>query len=249
VVLLVVKHLNAREMEASLAEHVVARVCLGRQDAPTPQMRDHSNIARASTALGQDGVDEVNAVILHVAKAAGLADVRLLSSETTVQEWPMGYPNEPGSLRGLAQRCGRALVQRKKSGGSGVDAALAPVEIILRSVKEHPRFAKGKPEKRQVLTRLLTEVGQLLGQTRLLLKRLGARHARGPHNAITTLTTMHAVARRLVPQMVPWITTGGVAQGKIIHAGLPQARAIVRHKAGQKVELGVPYLRSRLGGG
>jgi hypothetical protein len=249
VVLMGVKNLNSREMEAYLAENVVARVFIGRQDDPTPQIRDHSTIARASTALGQDGVDEVNALILHVAKDAGFADVSLLSSDTTVQELPIGYPNDPGVLRGLAQRCGRALVQLKKSGVSGVDAALAQVEIILRSGKEHHLFAQGKPEKRQVLTRLLTEVGQLMVQTRLLRKRLGERHARVPHNAITTLTTMHEVARRLVPQIVQWITTGVVAQGKIIHAGLTQARAIVRNKAGKQVEFGVPYLLSRLGGG
>ena len=249
VVLMLVKNLNSREMEAYLAENVVARVFIGRQGDPTPQIRDHSNIARAATALGKDGVDEVNALILHVAKDSGFADVGLLSSDTTAQELPIGYPNEPGLLRGLAQRCGRALVKLQKSGVYGVDSALAQVETILRSVKEHHLFAQGKTEKRQVLTRLLTEVGQLMVQTRLLIKRLGERHERVTHNAITTLTTMHEVARRLVPQIVQWITTGGVAQGKIIHAGLPQARAIVRNKAGKKVEFGVPYLLSRLGGG
>ena len=249
VVLMLVKNLNAREMEAYLAENVVARVFIGRQGDPTPQIRDHSNIARAYTALGKDGVDEVNALILHVAKDSGFADVGLLSSDTTAQELPIGYPNEPGILRGLAQRCGRALVKLQKSGVYGVDSALAQVETILRSVKEHHLFAKGKTEKRQVLTRLLTEVGQWMVQTRLLIKRLGERHERVTHNAITTLTTMHEVARRLVPQIVQWITTGVVAQGKIIHAGLPQARAIVRNKAGKKVEFGVPYLLSRLGGG
>jgi hypothetical protein len=162
---------------------------------------------------------------------------------------PIGYPNEPGILRGLAQRCGRALVKLQKSGVYGVDSALAQVETILGSVKEHHLFAKGKTEKRQVLTRLLTEVGQLMVQTRRLIKRLGERHERMIHNAITTLTTMHEVARRLVPQIVQWITTGVVAQGKILHAGLTQARAIVRNKAGKKVEFGVPYLLSRLGGG
>ena len=249
VVLMVVKNLHARDMEAYLAENVVARVFIGRKDDPRPQIRDHSNIARAYTALGKDGVDEVNALILHVAKDSGFADVGLLSSDTTAQELPIGYPNEPGILRGLAQRCGRALVKLKKSGVYGVDSALAQVETILGSVKEHHLFAKGKTEKRQVLTRLLTEVGQLMVQTRLLIKRLGERHERVTHNAITTLTTMHEVARRLVPQIVQWITTGVVAQGKILHAGLTQARAIVRNKAGKKVEFGVPYLLSRLGGG
>ena len=45
--LLVVKHLNAREMDAYGADNVVARVVRGRQDAPTPQMRAHAHIARA----------------------------------------------------------------------------------------------------------------------------------------------------------------------------------------------------------
>src|SRR5207253_3912290 len=69
VVLMLVKHLHARAMEAYLAENVVARVFLGRQDDPSPQIREHSNIARAYAALGKDGVDEINALILSVAKA------------------------------------------------------------------------------------------------------------------------------------------------------------------------------------
>lgn len=47
VVLLVVQNLPARDMEAYLAAHVVARGCSGRQDEPRPQMRDHATIARA----------------------------------------------------------------------------------------------------------------------------------------------------------------------------------------------------------
>ena len=42
VVLMLVKHLNAREMEAYVSENVVARIFIGRQDDPTPQIRDHS---------------------------------------------------------------------------------------------------------------------------------------------------------------------------------------------------------------
>jgi hypothetical protein len=59
----------------------------------------------------------------------------------------------------------------------------------------------------------------------------------------------HEVATHLVPQLVQWSTTGGVAKGKIGHAGVTQARALVRHKAGQEVECGRPYLLRRLGGG
>ena len=249
VVLMLVKHLNAREMEAYVAENVVARVFLGRQDALSAQIRDHSNIARAYAALGKDGVEEVNACMLHVAKDCGFADTSILSSDTTAQELPIGYPNEPGILRGWAQRCGRALVKLKTRAVVGVETALAQVQTILRTVKEHHLFAKGKQAKRQVLTRLLTEVGQLVVQTRLLVQGLGARRDRVTHHAMTTLQTMHEVAKRLLPQIVQWITTGVVAKGKIIHVGVTQARALVRHKAGKEVEFGLPYLLSRLGGG
>src|SRR2546422_1948571 len=116
VVLMCVQHLHAREMEAYRAENVVARVFIGCQDDPSPQIRDHSNMARAYVALGKEGVDEIKALILHVAKDGGFADPGILSSDTTAQELPIGYPNEPGILRGLAQRCGRALVKRKTRG-------------------------------------------------------------------------------------------------------------------------------------
>jgi hypothetical protein len=249
VVLMLVKNLNARDMEAYLAENVVARVFIGRQADPTPQIRDHSNIARAYVALGKDGVDEVNAVMLQVAKGLGFADTRILSSDTTAQELPIGYPNEAGILRGWAQRCGRALQKLKTRAVVGVDIALTQVETILRSVKEHHLFAKGKPEKRQVLTRLLTEVGQLVVHTRPMVERLGQRRDRVTQSARATLGAMHEVAKRLIPQIVQWISTGVVAKGKIVHAGVTQARAIVRNKAGKKVEFGLPYLLSRLGGG
>ena len=249
VVLMLVKNLNARDMEAYLAENVVARMFIGRTDDPRAQIRDHSNIARAYVALGKAGVDEVNALILHVAKDFGFANPSILSSDTTAQELPIGYPNEPGILRGWAQRCGRALVKLKTRGVVGVDHALDQVQTILRSVKEHHLFAKGKQVKRQVLTRLLTEVGQLVVHTRPLVTRLGQSRDRVTQRATATLVAMHEVAKRLIPQIVQWITTGVVAKGKIVHAGVTQARALVRHKAGKQVEFGLPYLLSRLGGG
>jgi hypothetical protein len=249
IVLMLVKKLHARALEAYVAENVVARVFIGRQDDPRPQLRDHSNIARAYTTLGQEGVEEINALGLHVAKDLGFADVSILSSDTTAQELPIGYPNEPGILRGLAQRCGRALVKLQARGVLGADPALAQVQSILRTVKEHHLFAKGKQAKRQVLTRLLTDVGQLVVQTRLLVKGLGERRDRVTQQAITTLQTMHEAAKRLIPQIVQWITTGVVAKGKMVHVGVTQARALVRHKAGKEVEFGLPYLLSRLGGG
>src|SRR6266567_3349458 len=156
---------------------------------------------------------------------------------------------KPGILRGWAQRCGRALVKLKTRGVVGVDHALDQVQTILRSVKEHHLFAKGKQVKRQVLTRLLTEVGQLVVSTRPMVARLRQSRDRVTQRATATLGAMHEVAKRLIPQIVQWITTGVVAKGKMVHVGVTQARALVRHKAGKEVEFGLPYLLSRLGGG
>jgi hypothetical protein len=199
--------------------------------------------------LGKDGVEEIHTLILHVARDCGFADVRILASDTTAQEWPMGYPNAPGILRGLAQRGGRALAKLKTRAVVGIDPARAPVQTMLQTVKEPHLFAKRPADKRQGLSRLLTAVGPLMVQTRLLVARLGARRDRVTHTAITPLPTRHEVAKRLIPQLVPWLTTGVVAKGTIWHAGVTQARAIVRHKAGKDVEFGLPYLRSRRGGG
>jgi hypothetical protein len=161
----------------------------------------------------------------------------------------IGYPNEPGILRGLAQRCGRALTQLKKRGVQGLHAALEQSETILRSVKEHHLFTKGKTEKCQVLTRILTEVGELMVQTRPLVERLGTSLDRVIQSARSRLMAMHEVIKPLMGQIVHWLTTGNVAANKIVHVGIPQARAIVRNKAGKKTEFGLAYLISRLGGG
>jgi hypothetical protein len=47
VVLMLIKHFDSRQMEAYLAENVVARVFIGRHQDVQGQIRDHSNIARA----------------------------------------------------------------------------------------------------------------------------------------------------------------------------------------------------------
>lgn len=153
VVLMMVKGLHSREMEAYLAENVVARVFISKPDDPTPQIRDHSNIARVYTALGAEGLEEVNRLIVKEAVRLGFGDPSVLSADTTAQELPIGYSNEPGILGGIAQRCLRALGKLKKRGAQGVESAIEQAKTILRSVKEHHLFAKDKEEKQQVLTR------------------------------------------------------------------------------------------------
>lgn len=249
VVLMLIKTFDSRQMEAYVAENVVARVFIGRHGDAQGQIRDHSNIARAYAALGKAGIDELNHLVIKEAHRFGFVDARVLSADTTAQELPMGYPNEPGLWRGLAQRCGRALTQMNKRGIQGLESALNQVQTILRSVKEHHLFTSGKAAKREVLTRILTEVGALIVHTRPLVKRLETSADRVLQSARSRLMAMHEVIKPLMGQIVHWISTGKVAANKIVHGGIPQARAIVRNKAGKKTEFGLAYLISRLGGG
>jgi hypothetical protein len=249
VVLMLIKVFDSRQMEAYLAENVVARVFLGRPHDIKAQIRDHSNIARAYAALGKEGINEVNTLVVQAAHRFGFVDEGVLSADTTAQELPIGYPNEPGILRGLAQRCGRALRQLTKRGVQGLDGALEQVQTIVRSVKEHHLFTASQGQKRQVLTRILREVGALMVQTRPLVEHLATRSQRVIQSARARLKAMHEVIKPLMGQIVHWLSTGQVAAHKIVHVGIPQARAIVRNKAGKKTEFGLAYLISRLGGG
>jgi hypothetical protein len=216
VVLMLIKHFDSRQMEADLAENVVSRVFIGRHHDVKAQIRDHSNIARAYAALGKAGIEEVTPLVIQQAHRFGFVDEGVMSSDTTAQELPIGYPNEPGILRGLAQRCGRALIQLQKRGIQGLKAPLEQVATILRSVKEHHLFTKAREEKRTVLTRILTEVGELMRQTRPLIARLEASSDRVIQSARSRLLAMHGVIKVLMGQIVHWVTTGQVAANKIV---------------------------------
>src|SRR2546427_4331774 len=86
-------------------------------------------------------------------------------------------------------------------------------------------------------------------QTRPLVEHLENRSDRVMQSARSRLMAMHEVIKPLMGQIVQWISTGKVAANKIVHVGIPQARAIVRNKAGKKTEFGLAYLIGRLGGG
>ena len=248
-VLMIVKGLSSRDMETYLAENVVARMFIGRQVSAVPQIRDHANIARAYAALGKQGLEEITALILTEAVRFGFGDASMLSADTTAQELPIGYPNEPGILRGLAQRCGRALVNLKKKGVEDVQEALGKVQTVLISVKEYHVFAKGKEEKRRILSRLVEETQELLATTDKVVEGIQDTSEGVKQVAIKKLRTMKQVGEQLLPQILSWMRTGIVAQGKILHTGISQARAIVRNKTGKNVEFGLSYLINRIGGG
>ena len=226
VVLMLVKNLNAREMEAYVSENVVARVFMGRQDDPSPQIRDHSNIARAYTALGKDGVDEVNALMLHVAHDCGFADASLVRYDgARVADW---VSQRTRILRGWAQRCGRALTQLKTRAVLGVDT---------RAGADDPQDGQRPSPVYQEPSGQATGVDAPAHRSRPVggadaahSDAAGQRRDRvrqRDHHLKTHARRSGDPADRAVDH------DGVVAKGKIVHAGVTQTRALVRHKAGR----------------
>jgi hypothetical protein len=196
VVVLLRKPSDARQREASGAENVVARVFLGRpRNVPAP-MRDHSHSARASAALGTGGIEEVTRGVSKEAPPFGFGDEGVLSADPTAQEVPRGYPNDPGLLRGLAQRWGRAVMPLHTRGVQGLARAIAQGQTSGRSGKEPPLCSKGREETREVLTRILTAVGALMGHPRPRLEERATRADRGLQRARSRLAALHGGANR-----------------------------------------------------
>jgi hypothetical protein len=97
-----VKSYHWRQMQEYISESVVARRFLDLTAESMMHIRDHASLARAEAAVGAEGKAPVNALIINTAPALGLTNGEILSSDTTVPEPLIGYPNEPGSLNGWA---------------------------------------------------------------------------------------------------------------------------------------------------
>ena len=249
VVLMGVKTLDSRQMEHYVEENVVARLFLGIEGQLSPRVRDHSNIARAQASLGVAGWQEVNELIVGEATHLGFGQVEMVSSDTTVQEPAIGYPNEAGIMRGVAQRVYRSLVKVKEKGLEAVEAGKGKAKELFKTVKEYHLFARTPEQKGQLLHQLVAQSGELIAHSQEVIRQVGRSAKRVTQSAVRKMGQMIEVSATLLPQIGHWLQTGVVARGKILHAGITQARAIVKNKAGKRVEFGLKWLVNRIEGG
>jgi hypothetical protein len=248
-VLMSVKTLNTRQTEKDLEENVVSRLFLDLEDQLSPQVRDHSNIARAQDTLGVEGWREVNELLVGQATQLGFGQPEILSSDTTVQEPAIGYPHEAGILNGVAQRVYRGLVKLKGKGSRAIESGKEKAKEIFKTVKEYHLFAKSQEKKDELLNHLVEQTQQLMADSREVIKQVGRRGGRVRQSVVVKLKQMVEVSGALLPQILQWLQTKVVATGKILHAGITNARAIVKNKAGKRVEFGLKWLINRIEGG
>ena len=246
-VLMWVKAYHARQMEEYLSESVVARRFLALADGELAQIRDHARIARAAAALGAEGKAALNALVIQTAAQLQFTQGETLSADTTVQEPAIGYPHEPGILRGWAERIERALQKLKARGVGAAPAGIQQAKAVYRSVKPHQLFAKTTAEKKAVLATIVAQSEALLQLAQGVSAAVSTRGGHAKQRAGATLQHLGEVARTLLPQIKQWMTTGRGATEKILHTGIPAARAI--SKGAGKVKWGMKWLLNRLPGG
>ena len=174
-VLMWVKAYHARQMEDYISESVVARRFLDLKDGELKQIRDHSSIARAEAALGAEGKAAVNALVIKTAEKLQFTDGQTLSSDTTVQEPAIGYPNEPGILKGWAERIERALQKLRAGGVKVAKEGIEQAKEVYRSVKQHHLFAKTKAEKKKILDEIVKQSAELHETTQVVIEQVSAR--------------------------------------------------------------------------
>jgi hypothetical protein len=248
-VLMSVKTLHSREMEKDLEENVVSRLFLDLEDQLSPHVRDHSNIARAQETLGVEGWREVNELVVGRATELGFGQPEILSSDTSVQEPAIGYPHEAGILNGVAQRVYRGLVKLKEKSSQAIESGKEKAKEIFKTVKEYHLFAKTQEKKDELLNQLVEQTKELMADSREVIKQVGRTGGRVTQSVVLKLRQMVEVSEALLPQILQWLQTRVVATGKILHAGITRARAIVKNKAGKRVEFGLKWLINRIEGG
>jgi hypothetical protein len=113
---------------------------------------------------------------------------------------------------------------------------------ILQKAKSYHLFAKGTEMKTRLLKSMVRQTSRLLSEAGTLRARLAGAGDSATTTALEKLSDMQEVGAVLLPQILSWIKTGVVATNKIVHAGIPMARAIVRNKAGKKCEFGLRHL-------
>lgn len=246
-VLMWVESLHSRQMEKYISESVVARRFLDLTSQPGMWVRHHSNIARAEAALGAEGKAEVNALIIKTACELGFTNREILSSDTTVQEPAIGYPNEPTILKGWAERIERSMKKLKKRGVKIAVEAIEKARQIYKSVKQYHLFSRTREEKKKVLKKIVEQSEELKALAKEVISQVSHRCGEIKQKVAGRLKRMVEVAEVLVVQIKSWMRSGKAATEKIIHVGITKARAIVKRKG--VVKFGMKWLISRLKGG
>ena len=246
------RRITYRETEDQIRHDAPARYLCGLTE--TEWSPDANTVQDFEELLGEDGMKRLNEYVVTEAVEERLADPKLLVADTTAQEAVIPYPNEMNLMAAFLTAVAAAST---KAGGAlkAFGAAMAAKFSAGRKrLREFRLFAKEKSK--QARMKLTAEMTDLVAGVQQHLAR--ALQAAEPHRqrlvkyakvAHAKTKRLHEAMTKLLPQIRYWIKTSFVAANKIISVHIPQLYSIVRGKTGKKVEFGLQWGISRLGGG
>jgi len=123
--------------------------------------------------------------------------------------------------------------------GAGLERLSIRCKTFLRSVKEHICLPATRADKRQVLVRILREVGALMVQTPPLIKRWSRVRPSDAERSTCGSLAMQEVIKAADGRLRIGFRRESARQ--IGHVGIPSP-GLVRNKAGKKTEFGLAYL-------
>ena len=243
VALMATKKMTYRDAEDLIAHYAPARYLCDLMDSDLHL--DHVTIFDFTKMLGDTGLAQINRSVLSKAQDCGFADPSALMSDTTAQEAMIPYPTEVGLMARFGQLAQRAVGRLGGKFRDAKDGVKEQVQKIKELVRNSHLFAKGKEQKSKVGRKIYHTVKGLHKELADLLA-VGSKLTSKSGKELTRLVNL---MDRLLPQIFYFLKTGFVANKKIIHLQMAELYSIVRGKAGKKVEFGLKWGISRIGGG
>lgn len=243
VALMATKRMTYRDAEDLISHYAPARYLCDLMDSDVHL--DHVTIFDFTKTLGDIGLARINESILSKAKNCGFLDPSVLMSDTTAQEAMIPYPTEVGLMSRFSYLAQKAVSKLTGKFQGIKDGVKEQVKKIKELVRNSHLFAKGKEQKGKVGRKIYHTVKSLQQELAALLATGRKLTSKGGEE----LTRLVGVMDELLPQILHFLKTGFVANKKIIHLQMDKLYAIVRGKAGKKVEFGLKWAISRIGGG
>jgi hypothetical protein len=251
VVVRAMKSCDLRGAEDLIRNYLPARyLCDLHESEWTPDFR---TLCDFEMMLGEEGLNEINVHVLQKAKEHGFVDVRGLCSDTTAQEAKIPHPTEVGLINGFAKSVEKAMGVLGRKAGSMKRTILEKIITIKKLVRKYRLFSKTKEAKREVTKKLLKLSTDLSAKIGDVISGMGGKvlenlkgHQKTAHDRLQHLRD---IFQKLSPQIAYYLRCGRVAKNKIISLFQTEVRAIVRGKAGKKVEFGIKWGINQVRGG
>jgi hypothetical protein len=213
---------------------------------------DFRTISDFEILMGQEGLREINAIVLRAAAKLGFADIKGLCADTTAQEAAIPYPTEVGLMRSFARSVINGITALKSIPGALKEQVLEFGEKINKEVRKYRLFAKDLGEKQKIganilkiVSNLQTTAAKILEQVQSGKVKVKAQNRR----FINRLPNLLEIFSKLKPQIEHFLKNGRPCKNKIISLDQPEARSIPRGKDGKDCEFGFKWIVNRIRNG